>query len=153
MKAHYRIAALAMLVVVCGCQPPAAKEGEKVSPLKLGTVDVMRVMEEQPETVQIRLDWATQAGQTYTQLANATDKARYDALQKQIAEQSVAWQKRMDTFMEKSVAEVEQEAGKLARERGLDLVVVDNTLTKTLKYNNGEDLTTDILFRLQNAGK
>ena len=104
MKAHYRIAALAMLVVVCGCQPPAAKEGEKVSPLKLGTVDVMRVMEEQPETVQIRLDWATQAGQTYTQLANATDKARYDALQKQIAEQSVAWQKRMDTFMEKSVA-------------------------------------------------
>jgi hypothetical protein len=152
MKALRGIAALALLALVSGCQQPP-KEGEKISPLKLGTVDVMRVMEEKPETVQIKLDWATQAGQTYTKLANAKDRAAYDALQKQIEEQSVAWQKRMDTFMEQSIAEVEVEAEKLARERGLDMIVVDNTLTKTLKYNSGEDLTTDILIRLQTSGK
>lgn len=139
---------MAFLAMVTGCQQPAP-QGERVSALKLGTVDVMRVMEEKPETVQIKLDWATLAGKTYTELANAKDRAEYDILQKQIAKQSEEWQKRMDTFMEKSIAEVEVEAEKLAREQGLDLVVVDNTITETLKYNGGVDLTTEILFRLQ----
>lgn len=146
------IVVVSLGAALCGCQG-APSEGQSVAPLKLGTVDVMRVMEEKPETVQIKLDWATQAGRTYTELANVKDKAAYEALQKQIAKQSEAWQKRMDEFMEKSIAEVEVEAEKLARERGLDMIVVDNTLTKTLKYTNGQDLTTDILIRLQNGGQ
>ena len=151
-RARQAIVLLGLLTSLSGCsgEPP---EGQSVGALKLGTVDVIRVMEEKPETVQIKLDWATQAGRTYTDLANVKDKVAYEALQKQIAEQSQTWQKRMNDFMEKSIAEVEIEAEKLARERGLDIIVVDNTLTKTLKYNNGQDLTTDILIRLQNGGQ
>jgi hypothetical protein len=145
---------LVLLAGLCGCnQAPPPKEGEKIDALKLGTVDVMRVMEEKPETVQIRLDWAAQAGRTYTDLSKVDDKVEYDALQKQIAKQNEDWQKRMDAFMEKSISEVEVEAEKLAREKGLDMVVIDNPLTKTLRYHNGQDLTTDILFRLQSGGK
>ena len=152
--ARSAIALVALLLAVAGCnQAPAPKEGEKIAPLKLGTVDVLRVMEERPETVQIRLDWTTLTGRNYTDLAAVKDKAQYDALQKQIAKQSEEWQKRMDTFMEKSIAEVEVEAEKLAREKGLDMVVVDNPLTKTLRYHDGQDLTTDILFKLQDGGK
>ena len=146
-------AAAALLLIVSGCGDPAPKEGENIGTLRLGTVDVMRVMEEKPETVQIKLDWATQAGTTYNQLVNAKDKVEYSALQKQIATQNLAWQKRMDEFMKKSVAEVEVQAEKLAREKGIDIVLVDNSLTKTLKYSDGEDLTTEILIRLQNGGK
>ena len=51
------------------------------------------------------------------------------------------------------MAEVEVQAEKLAREKGIDVVLVDNNLTKTLKYSDGEDLTTEILIRLQNGGK
>lgn len=154
MKASTRAwVVAALLLVVSGCGDPAPKEGEKVGKLRLGTVDVMRVMEEKPETVQIKLDWATQAGTTYNQLVNAKDKVEYGALQKQIAKQNEAWQKRMDEFMKKSVAEVEVQAEKLAREKGIDVVLVDNNLTKTLKYSDGEDLTTEILIRLQNGGK
>lgn len=151
-QALTRALLLSALLAVSGCQTPA-KEGEKIGALRLGTVDVMRVMEEKPETVQIKLDWATQAGETYTQLANAKDRAEYSELQKQIAKQSEAWQKRMDEFMEKSISQIEVEAEKLAREKNIDVVLVDNTLTRTLKYSAGEDLTTEILIRLQNGGK
>lgn len=143
---------LSTLPLWAGCEQPPA-EGEKIAPLRLGTVDIMRVMEEKPETTQIKLEWAEQAGKTYTELSKVENKAQYDALQKQIAAHSAAWQKRMDGFMEQSIAEVEVEAEKLAREKNIDIVVVDNTLTKTLRYHDGQDLTTDILIRLQNSGR
>lgn len=154
MKRRWQRAGLLffLLPLLAGCEKQPA-EGEKIAPLRLGTVDVMRVMEEKPETVQIKLDWAEQAGRTYSELSKVENKAQYDALQKQIAEHSAAWQKRMDTFMEKSIAEVEIEAEKLAREKNIDVVLVDNPMTKTLRYHDGQDLTTDILIRLQNGGK
>lgn len=151
MKARLWVLAAALLVVSgCKSTPP---EGQNVAALRLGTVDVMRVMEERPETVQVRLDWATLAARNYTDITDVKDKAEYEALQKQIAEQSEQWQKRMDAFMEKSITEVEMEAEKLAREKGLDVILVDNPLTKPLKYAQGEDLTVDILFRIQSGGK
>lgn len=143
---------LGSVLVVAGCQS-APKEGEKISALKIGTVDVMRVMEETPETVQIRLDWKTQAGDTYLALNNVKNQQEYEVLQQQITAHSEAWQERMNTYMEKSIAEVESEAATLAEERRLDLVVVDNPLTETLKYHSGEDLTLDILLRLQEKNK
>ncbi len=143
---------LGFVLVVAGCQSQP-KEGEKISALKIGTVDVMRVMEEKPETVQIRLDWKTQAGDTYLALNNVKSQQEYESLQKQIEVHSEAWQERMNVFMEKSIAEVEEETIALAKERGLDLVVVDNPLTKTLRYRDGEDLTLDILLRLQEKNK
>ncbi len=154
MRTSWRQVSLLLLLLpwVVGCESPPA-EGEKIAPLRLGTVDVMRVMEERPETVQIRLDWAEQAGKTYTDLSHVKDKTEYDALQKQIAEHSEAWQKRMDSFMEKSISEVEIEAEKLAREKNLDIILVDNPMTKTLRYHDGQDLTTDILIRLQQGAK
>jgi hypothetical protein len=153
MKAARGIAAAALLLVLAGCQPDQPAADQKVGALRLGTVDVMRVMEEKPETAQIRLDWAAQAGDTYARLGDVKDKAEYDKLQQEIKKSNQEWQKRMDAFMEKSIAQVEVEAEKLAREKGIDLVVVDNPMTKTLRYHNGEDLTTDILLRLQSGGK
>ncbi len=150
-KARHQLVIALSLLVVCGCQP-AAQEGQRVAPLKLGKVDVMRVMEERPETTEIRLDWATLAGKNYNELSKAKNQVEYQELQKQIAKQDEAWQKRMDTFMEKSIAEVEVEAEKVAREQGLDMIVVENPLTKTLKYCDGPDLSTDILIRLQSSG-
>lgn len=139
------------MLLVCGCQP-AAQEGQRVAPLRIGKIDFLRVMEERPETTQIRLDWTTLVGKNYSDLSRAQNQVEYQELQKQIAKQDQEWRDRMDAFMEKSIAEVEVEAEKVAREQGLDLIVVDNSLTKTLKYCDGPDLSTDILIRLQDRG-
>ena len=117
--------------------------------MKVGTVDVMRIMEERPETMDIRLEWANQAGNTYLEISQVQDQAQAEALKKEIAKRSEAWQKRMDEFMEESIQLVESETQKVAKEKGLDMVVVQNPLTKTVRYTDGEDLTLDVSLELQ----
>lgn len=146
----YALGVITLTFGLVGCRAGAPDSKQPIGRLNIGTVDVMRVMEEKPETVQIRLDWAQQAGKTYTDLTRVgNDPEKYAQLQRQIAKQSEDWQKRMDTFMERSIAEVEVEAQKEAQAKRLDIVLVDNPLTKILKYHDGVDLTTDILFALQ----
>lgn len=138
-----------LLGLVClytsGCNGGSSEPAK----LKVGTVDVIRIMEERPETMDIRLDWAEQAGQTSIELSQVKDETEAVALRQEIEKRSKAWQKRMDEFMEESINLVETEASALAKEKGLDIVLVDNPLTKTIRYRDGEDLTLDVSFKLQ----
>ena len=141
---------LSTFLLACLCFTCSCSQNENGSQkLKVGTVDVLRVMEGRPETVDIRLDWATQAGSTYLELADVQDKEQAASLRQEIEKRSAAWQKRMDAFMEESIGLVESEAKVIAKERGIDIVVVDNTLTETVKFQDGEDLTLDVQFNLQ----
>lgn len=133
------------LLVLCGCE----SDSKASSKLNVGTVDIIRVMEERPQTIDIRLDWASQAGSTYLELSQVEDQAEAHNLQQEIQKRSEQWQRRMDEFMEESIRLVEKEAVSLAHERNLDLVLVDNPLTETIRYHDGEDLTLDISLKLQ----
>ena len=124
------------LLVLCGCE----SDSKASSKLNVGTVDIIRVMEERPQTIDIRLDWASQAGSTYLELSQVEDQAEAHNLQQEIQKRSEQWQRRMDEFMEESIRLVEKEAVSLAHERNLDLVLVDNPLTETIRYHDGEDL-------------
>lgn len=130
---------------LAGCN---SNEGQPAK-LKVGTVDVLRVMEGRRETMDIRLEWANQAGEAYLQLSEVRDQAEALALRKEIERRSEVWQKRMDAFMEESIDLVEKEASSIAREKGLDIVVVENILTKNVRFTDGEDLTLDVSLRLQ----
>lgn len=132
--------------VVIGCNG-GDKEPQK---LKVATVDIMRVLEEQPETVAIRLDWTSQRGDTAVRISELKSKEEADALRKEIAKRSEKWQKQVDAYMEKSVKQVEKSTAEIAKERGIDLVVVDNPLTHTVKYYDGEDISLDVSVKLQN---
>ena len=140
------VAYLGLTLLLAGCAPQDAEPAK----LKVGTVDVMRIMEERPETKQIRLEWSSQAGETYLEIAAVQDEAEALALQKEIEKRSAAWQKRMDEFVGDSIEIIEQEASTIAKQKDLDIVLVDNTLTKTSRYSEGEDLTLDISLELQN---
>ena len=144
-----RVLALGLLgVVLAGCNSSSG-DGKPSAQMKVGTVDVMRVMEERPETMDIRLEWANQAGNTYLEISEVQDQAQAEALQKEIAKRSEVWQKRMDDFMEESINLIETETQKVAKDKGLDMVVVQNPLTKTVRYTDGEDLTLDVSLELQ----
>jgi len=130
---------------LAGCN---SNEGQPAK-LKVGTVDVLRVMEGRRETMDIRLEWANQAGEAYLQLSDVRDQVEALALRKEIERRSEVWQKRMDAFMEESINLVEKEASSIARDKGLDIVVVENILTKNVRFTDGEDLTLDVSLRLQ----
>ena len=79
-----RFFALGLLgVVLAGCN--SGQDGKASALMKVGTVDVMRVMEERPETMDIRLEWANQAGNTYLEISQVQDQAQAEALKKEIA--------------------------------------------------------------------
>lgn len=132
--------------LTAGCDS-ADKEPQK---LKVATVDIMRVMEERPETVAIRLDWASQRGDTAMKISKVKSEEEAEALRKQIEKRSEDWQKRVDAFMEDSIKKVEKSTAEIAKERGLDIVVVDNPLTQTVKFRDGEDITLDVSVKIQN---
>lgn len=125
-------------------------QAEQDMRLKVGTVDVLRVLEQRPETLTIKLEWASQAGSTYLAMSEVADQAEALTLRKQIEESGKVWRNRMDEYMENSIKLIERETAGLARERDLDIVVVHNSLTETVKYVDGEDLSTDISLKLQN---
>lgn len=131
-------------MVFGGC---ASEPGEQK--LKVGTVDVMRVMEERPETRAIRLEWSSQAGDTAMRISALKDPAEAEALKKEIEKRSKAWQNKVDDFMEESVNLIEAEAAAIAEERGIDLVVVDNAFNPYIRYRDGEDLSLDVSMKLQ----
>ena len=133
------------LLVVAGCGP---KEGDEK--LTVGTVDILRVMEERDETRAIRLEWASQAGDTAMRITAVKDAAEAEALNEEIKRRSKEWQKRVDGFMEDSIKLIESEAAVIAKERGIDIVLVDNTMNPSIKYRDGEDISFDVSMKLQN---
>jgi len=147
--AIFVVSAALFSLVACGPQ-----EGEGQTPkIKVATVDVVRIMEERPETVDVRLDWKAQKGDTFMRLSGVNDEAEAAEIQEEIKKRADAWQKRMDTFMEESIELVESTATDIAKERGIQLVVVDNPMTRTVRYRDGEDITLDVNLRLQELGK
>lgn len=135
---------LTFLVSGCG-----STEVSKDSELSIGTVDVMRVMEERPETVQIKLEWAAQAGSTYLEMTELTNQDEQAALQSKVARSSEQWRQRMAKFVADSVKEVEAAGAAVAKERNLDIVLVDNPLTRPIKYLEGDDITLDVMLKIQ----
>ena len=83
-------------------------------------------------------------------ISNVKSEEEAETLRKQIEKRSADWQKRVDAFMEDSIKKVEKSTAEIARERGLDIVVVDNPLTRTVKYRDGEDITLDVSVKIQN---
>lgn len=146
MSRSFALLSLAALLVFSGCAP----ESDTPAKLKVGTVDVMRVMEGRPETADIKLEWANQAGETYLQISSVKDEAEALAVRKEIEKRSEVWQTRMDEFVQESIDLVQQETATIAKEKGLDIVLVDNPMTKTIRYRDGEDLTLDVSLELQN---
>lgn len=133
-------------LLATGCGPDSSSEPSK---LKVGTVDIMRAMEERPETVQIRLEWAAQAGSTYLEMSGVANKEQYAALKAQVDQRSAAWQKRMVDFMNDSIKQIDKSASTVAKERGLDIVLVDNAMTKPVKFTEGDDITLDVMVEMQ----
>lgn len=131
-----------------GCQ-----ESGDPNKLRIGTVDVMRVMEERPETIHIRLDWAAQAGNTYLAMSKVGSQAELSALQAQVEKSSESWRSRMTDFMNSAIKEVDSAAATVAKEQNLDIILVDNPLTRPIKYFEGDDVTLDIMVKIESGDK
>lgn len=133
------LAALAL----AGCQ-------SEERPLKVALVDTVRVVEERPEVSDIRLDWAKEASEFYLRLDQVTNKEEFALLKSDINKRSEKWREDMQKFVADSVTAVESATQEVAKQKGIDIVVAGNRYVNTIQYFNGEDITVDVLLKMEN---
>lgn len=119
-------------------------------PLKVGVVDTARVIEERPEALDIRLDWVKNASDLYLSMAEPVGgKVDEKALLQDAERRSAQWEKQMQDFVNQAVAAVREHSTEVAREKGLDMVVVNNPYLSPVQYCSGEDITLDVILKMK----
>ncbi|MEW6278194.1 MAG: hypothetical protein AB1758_06200 [Candidatus Eremiobacterota bacterium] len=139
-----------LAVVLSGCGQE--KQGPAV---KAGVVDTVRILNEMPEYRDLNLDWVRQTGEFYDSLPRdrqqLKDPKQLDAVRSDLRSRSETWQKRSDDFFRETYDRIKAASEEVAREKGLDLVVVDTPYVPAVQYSAGDNITTDVLLRLNRA--
>ncbi|GMU53510.1 MAG: hypothetical protein AMXMBFR33_26560 [Candidatus Xenobia bacterium] len=134
---------LVLLVVGCGQGEPRK--------LKVGVVNTERVVSEMPEFRDMNLSWAAETGSFLSSIPQSReefDKRKLKDLNDRIQRASKSWQARSSKFYEDAYRRITQASEQVARERGLDVVVIDTMHLPAVQYTSGENVTTDILIKL-----
>lgn len=122
---------------------------QKDRPLKVGVLDTVRALESQPEVAGFRMDWAQEVGEIYLQLQRVKTKQNYEDLSKNVMKRNEEWRKEVDEFLNKSVEVVRAQAVEVAKEKDLDIVVLDTNFMNSVQYYNGEDITLDVIVKMK----
>ncbi|MCE7871980.1 OmpH family outer membrane protein [bacterium CPR1] len=140
-----RAALLSLLLLVAGCG-----QGEPRK-LTVGVVNTERVVSEMPEFRDINLSWAAETGSFLSSIPKSKeelDQRKLKELNDRIQHASKSWQARSSKFYEDAYRRITSASEQVARERGLDIVVIDTMHLPAVQYTSGENVTTDILIKL-----
>ncbi|MGE0488509.1 MAG: hypothetical protein AB7S38_04790 [Vulcanimicrobiota bacterium] len=123
---------------------------QKDRPLKVGVLDTVRALESQPEVAGFRMEWAQEVGEIYLRLQKVKTPESYQDLSKNVMKRNEEWRKEVDQFLNKSVEVVRAQAVEVAKEKDLDIVVLDTSFMNSVQYYNGEDITLDVIVKMKN---
>ena len=136
-----------LVVTMSGCQ--AQRQ------LKVGLVDTDRIVRESPRYMELNVMLANERQAFREQLPNNTNNmsdSQINELRQKLAKDAQArsdkFSKQYMDFIKKLTEDIRGAAKTVAEERDFDLVIVDSPNTPTVLYNSGENLTTDILLKL-----
>ncbi|MBI3930124.1 MAG: OmpH family outer membrane protein [Armatimonadetes bacterium] len=141
-----KVALLLMLLpLLAGC-------GGGESRLRIGVVDTSRVLSELPEYQSMRMTVAREASDLFLEsrgdgkppTQEEIEQFRVDAQAR-----SEEMNKRVQSFLEETIDKIRVHSEDIAAERGIDLVVADNPFTRSVQYYDGDDITTDIVLRME----
>lgn len=136
-----------LIAGVSGCQ--AQRQ------LKVGLVDTDRIVRESPKYMELKVMLADERQQFLGQFPNDTKNmtdSQISELRKKLGkdykDRSDKLSKQYLSFLKKLTEDIRGAAESVAADRSFDLIIVDSPTTPTVHYNSGENLTTDILLKL-----
>lgn len=136
---------LSLVLLIAGCGQSEPRR------LKVGVVNTERVVSEMPEFRDMNLSWAAETGSFLSSIPQSReefDKRKLKDLNDRIQRASKSWQARSSKFYEDAYRRITQASEQVARERGLDVVVIDTMHLPAVQFTSGENVTTDILIKL-----
>lgn len=143
-KALLVAALLGLVAVGCGKGEPRK--------MTVGVVDTERVVQDMPEFREMNLDWAADTGGFLSSIPRSQEelsKQKADELNARIKRSSEVWKARSSKFYQNAWSRITGASEKVAREKGLDMVVINTQHMRAVQYAAGEyNVTTDILIQL-----
>ena len=141
MRRPWIWALMALTTVLSGCQQERT--------LKVGLVDTIRVVEADRRTSGLKLEWTAEANEIYLAMSKVKNDKEFQALRDKIKLSNEEWQKMTHAFMKEAVTAVERETAEVAKEKGIDIVVAGNRYMSTIQYFNADDITVEVLYKLE----
>lgn len=125
-------------------------------PLTVGVVNTNRIIAENPKYIELNIALQQERADFYAQIPrdvrtmSATErKGLEQKLNKDAAERSSKFDKLYRDFMKNLQSEIKENTAQLARERGIDMVIIDTPNFPTVLYSSGDNITTDILIQIK----
>lgn len=153
MKDRMRLAACAALagmglLGLVGCA--------KGPQMKVGVVNTARIVEQNPKYLDLNMIWVEEKNAVYSQIpsnvgtwSDAEKRDLQTKLQKEAGERSAKFDKLVRDFMKQMQTDIQDSAGTVARDKGIDMVIIDTPYYPTVLYSAGENITTDILLKMK----
>lgn len=142
-KSLIAAALLGLVAVGCGQSQPRK--------MTVGVVNTERVVQELPEFREMNLDWAADTGGFLSSIPSTQadmNKKKAEELNQRIARSSEVWKARSSKFYQDAWGRITNASAVVAKQRGLDMVVIDTVHMPSVQYTSGENITTDILIQL-----
>lgn len=140
----------AALLAGCGGGP------QKGGTLRVGVLNTARIVEEDPAYKSLQLSIMSEKSNFLEGLPENPDaltqdqrsKFRQDSQKKQ-----AEWQKKVMAFIQQSVKQITDITADVAKQRDLDMVVINTPFTNAVHYTSGQDITLDVMLKLNRASK
>lgn len=145
------ILAAASVVGLVGCSGSGPQ-------MKVGFVNTARIVQENPKylelnvlLVQEREAVRAQIPQNVRELSTGEKQQLQQRLAKEASERSSRFDNLVRDFMQKLQADIKESATEVAQAKNLDVVIINTPYFPTIHYTSGEDITTDIMLKMNAA--
>lgn len=117
--------------------------------LRVGLIDTGRILEEMPRYRDLRNDLAKDRSSFFAHMPANPTQEEMMRLQSEAEKKQKDWQKRVMETLQQAVKEIEGLTAEVAKQKDLDMVVISTPYSKTVYYHAGQDITIDVLLKLQ----
>ncbi|MGM9992354.1 MAG: OmpH family outer membrane protein [Candidatus Bruticola sp.] len=126
--------------------------------LKVGVVNTERIIRENPKYMELNVVLSDERNKLFSQIpsnvnsmSGAQKKALQEKLAKEAAERSSKFDKLYNESMKSLREDIKKQASEVAKDKNIDLVVVNTINYPVVLYTSGDNVTLDILLKMDGA--
>ena len=119
--------------------------------LRVGTIDTARILTEMPQYKEVQGQIQSDESSFRAHLPDPNTRLspqETSRLQDELQKKRRDWEKVVRDLMKQSVQKITDSTQEVSQQRDIDIVVV-NTTTDSVYFSAGQDITLDVLLKLQ----
>ena len=121
--------------------------------LRVGKIDTTRILADMPQYKELQSAMVKDKAAYYDSMPKMDpkkiSKEGWDQLRVKAQAKQGEWQKKISDMMKESIKQITDQTAEIAKQRNLDMVVVDTPYSHTIQYIDGPDVSTDVILKLK----